>query len=235
MAEQLVFELGREEPPSFDNFVAGPNVEVVAALRQFVREPADTGLMLWGAPSTGKTHLLRACVTEAQASGRAAAFFESPAMLASPPPAPGAVIAVDAVDAANATEQGLLFTLYNSVVAHGGQLLWGSPLPPARLALRDDLRTRIGHGLVFEVLPLRDGDLPHALRVYAEERGFPLGPDVIDYLLRYRRRDLRSLTRLLAALDRYSLATHRAITVPLAKAWLGGADPMGISSQAEGG
>jgi len=43
MAEQLVFELGREEPPSFDNFVAGPNVEVVAALRQFVREPADTG------------------------------------------------------------------------------------------------------------------------------------------------------------------------------------------------
>jgi len=156
-------------------------------------------------------------------------------MLASPPPAPGAVIAVDAVDAANATEQGLLFTLYNSVVAHGGQLLWGSPLPPARLALRDDLRTRIGHGLVFEVLPLRDGDLPHALRVYAEERGFPLGPDVIDYLLRYRRRDLRSLTRLLAALDRYSLATHRAITVPLVKAWLGGADPMGISSQAEGG
>jgi DnaA family protein len=235
MAEQLVFELGREEPPSFDNFIAGPNAEVVSALRRFARDPIDRGLVLWGGPSTGKTHLLRASVTEAQARGRAAVFFKAPSMLARDPPAPTAMIAVDAIDTATASEQGVLFTLHNAVAAQGGEILWGSPLPPARLALRDDLRTRIGQGLVFEVLPLGDADLPHALRVYADERGFPLGTEVIDYLLRHRRRDLRSLTRLLAALDRYSLATHRAITVPLVKAWLGGADATGISSQADRG
>ena len=223
MAEQLVFELGREEPPSFDNFIAGANAEVVAALRRFARDPIDRGLVLWGAPSTGKTHLLRASVAEAQARGREAVFFEAPSMLARDPPTPAAMIAVDAVDTATASEQGALFTLYNAALAHGGQMLWGSPLPPARLALREDLRTRIGHGLVFEVLALGDADLPHALRIYAEERGFPLAPEVIAYLLRHRRRDLRSLTNLVASLDRHSLATRRAITVSLVKAWLDGA------------
>jgi len=43
---------------------------------------------------------------------------------------------------------------------------------------------------------------------------------VIDYLLRHGRRDMRSLLATLAALDRKSLATKRAITVPMIKDWL---------------
>lgn len=222
MPEQLVFELGRVEPPGFDNFVAGANAEIVAALRQFVAAPTDPGLVLWGGPATGKTHLLRASVAEARARGRGAIYCETPAALPPEPPLPATLMAIDAIDTADPGQQALLFTLYNALPGHGGQLICAAPLPPARLPLREDLRTRIGHGLIFEVKPLADADLPQALRVYAEERGFPLGPDVIDYLLRHRRRDVRSLTAMLAALDRHSLATRRPITVPLLRDWLAG-------------
>jgi DnaA family protein len=90
------------------------------------------------------------------------------------------------------------------------------------LPLREDLRTRLGWGLVYEVLPLADNEKPTALAAYARQRGFALSPDVIDYLLRHGRRDMQSLLRALAALDRLSLATKRPITVPLLKGWLQG-------------
>ncbi len=92
--------------------------------------------------------------------------------------------------------------------------------PPARLALREDLRTRLALGLVFEVIPLADADKPQALAAFARERGFRLSDDVIAYLLAHGRRDMPSLVATLAALDRHSLATQRGITVPLLREWL---------------
>jgi len=43
---------------------------------------------------------------------------------------------------------------------------------------------------------------------------------VIAYLLAHGRRDMTTLLATLAALDRHSLATKRAITVPLLRDWL---------------
>jgi DnaA family protein len=47
-----------------------------------------------------------------------------------------------------------------------------------------------------------------------------LSDDVIAYLLAHGRRDMPTLVATLAALDRHSLATQRAITVPLLREWL---------------
>ena len=93
-------------------------------------------------------------------------------------------------------------------------------LAPARLPLRDDLRTRLGHGLVFEVVALADDDKAAALAVYARERGFGLSGDVIGYLLAHGRRDMASLVAALAALDRMSLSAKRPISVALLREWL---------------
>jgi len=88
------------------------------------------------------------------------------------------------------------------------------------MALRDDLRTRLGWGLIFEIQPLGDADKPAALTAYARQRGFGLSDDVIAYLLAHGRRDMPSLVATLAALDRHSLAVKRAVTVPLLREWL---------------
>ena len=53
------------------------------------------------------------------------------------------------------------------------------------------------------------------MRGHADARGFRLSQEVADYLLRHAERDMPSLLALLDALDRYSLANRRAITVPL--------------------
>jgi DnaA family protein len=62
---------------------------------------------------------------------------------------------------------------------------------------------------------LDDDEKAAALTRHAQGRGFNLTKEVTDYLLHHVRRDLQSLLALLDALDRYSLATKRAITMPL--------------------
>ena len=84
--EQLIFELAVPEPPSFANFVPGPNQEVVAAVRHFAAGDAvETGLVLWGPPGVGKTHLLLAAAAEA-AKKRPVQYCANPEALPPTPP-----------------------------------------------------------------------------------------------------------------------------------------------------
>ena len=131
-----------------------------------------------------------------------------------------ALVAVDDIDRADSAAQGRLFTLYNRLAANGGQLVAAASAPPAGMALRDDLRTRLGWGLVIEIVPLTDAEKPDALEVFARSRGFRLNADAIAYLLAHGRRDMPSLVAALAALDQQSLALQRPITVPLIRDWL---------------
>jgi DnaA family protein len=222
--EQLVFELADPEPPSFENFVMGPNAEVVAAVARFAAgEAAETGLLLWGAPGVGKTHLLQSAVRSAGAQGLPATLVAHPVDLALADIgvlAARAVVAIDTVDLLPADAQAQLFTLYNALKANGGRLLVASRVPLAALPIREDVRTRLGWGLVYEVLPLTDADKPVALADYARRRGFALSDEVIRYLLAHGRRDMIALCATLAALDRHSLSTKRPITVPLLRGWL---------------
>lgn len=219
--EQLIFDLAPPEPPAFANFVAGGNGEALAALESLAAgRLRETGVVIWGATGVGKTHLLRAAVAAAAGGGRAALYLDDPREANPDLAATAGLVAVDGVDTADAAAQGHLFTLYNALAAAGGQLLAASACAPAQLALRDDLRTRLGYGLVYEIVALRDADKAAALASYARGRGFPLGDEVIAYLLAHGRRDMATLTATLAALDRHSLATRRPITVPLLREWL---------------
>ena len=218
--EQLIFELATPEPPTFANFLPGPNRELVAALARVANGDAtETGLVLWGPPGVGKTHLLRATAAVAEAR-RPVRFWPDTVALPSDLPPPSALVLVDAVDQADAAAQGRLFTLYNALKATGGALVAAAELPPARMPLRDDVRSRLGWGLVYEVFALADEDKPAALETYARSRGFTLGDDVIAYLLAHGRRDMTSLVSTLAALDRHSLASKRPITMALVREWL---------------
>lgn len=219
--QQLAFELAQPEPATFANFVAGGNGEAIHALRGVAEGVMPgAGMLLWGATGSGRSHLLQAAVAAAAAAGRSALYVSDARAAPLEPPDAAAVVAVDDIDAADAIAQGHLFTLFNRLVDTGGHFLGAAALPPARLALRDDLRSRLGAGLVYEVVPLADADKPAALVAYARERGIGLGEDVIAYLLAHGRRDMPSLVAALAALDRHSLSAKRAITVPLLREWL---------------
>lgn len=224
--EQLVFDLVPQEQPSFSSFLAGRNAEVVAALERFASgEAIEKSLFLWGAAGVGKSHLLRATVADAAARESAAVYVADPGVLIAMDPealARQALVAVDAIEGGNAEAQARLFTLFNALRESGHRFIGAASVAPAALVVREDLRTRLAWELVYEVLPLADAELPAALAGYARRRGFAIPEDVIRYLLTHIRRDMSALVSALAALDRYSLASRRPITVPMLRDWLQG-------------
>lgn len=224
MPQQLILEWARDVAPAFDNFLAGSNAEAIAHLRALAAgRLADTSVLLWGAPGSGKSHLLAAALDAARAGGRTAAIMrmedlEAVERVAEPACVEaGALYGIDDVDRLPAAAQGRLFTLYNTCRDQGAQLLLTARVPVAQAPLRDDLRTRIGCGLVMEIKPLTDNDKPAALLAYAREQGFRLTIEVIDFLLTRGRRDMGTLLSTLRALDDYSLSTKRAVTISLVK------------------
>ena len=205
---QLILDLLPDEPPRLDNFVAGGNTETLTGLAAWLApDNRETSLLLWGETGSGKTHLLRA-------SG--AAYHDA----ASDPDLAtidhdAAALAVDNVEALSAAGQIALFNLFNHRRAAGGRLLTSAHQPPRQLALREDLRTRLGSGLIYRLHGLSDDEQIAALDAQAQARGLRLPPGALCYLQARAPRDMRSLMALVAALDRYSLEHQRAITLPL--------------------
>ena len=205
---QLILDLLPTEPPRLDNFVAGGNIETLTGLASWLApENREISLLLWGATGSGKTHLLRA----SNAVYSDAATDPDLAQIEHLHPAH----AVDHVDALSEVGQIALFNLFNRLRAAGGRLLTAARQPPRQLALREDLRTRLGSGLIYRLLSLSDGEQIAALSAQAQARGLRLPPGALDYLQARAPRDMRSLMALVAALDRYSLEHQRAITLPL--------------------
>lgn len=207
---QLILDLLPESPPRLDNFVAGGNGEALTGLAAWLApESREPSLLLWGEAGAGKTHLLRA--SGAHYSDAAV----DPDLAGIDSNATELLQAVDNVEALSGDGQIALFNLFNRLRAAGGRLLTAATLPPRQLALREDLRTRLGSGLIYRLQALTDSEKIEALSAQATARGLRLPADALGYLLARAPRDMRSLSALLVALDRYSLEHKRAITLPL--------------------
>jgi DnaA family protein len=92
--------------------------------------------------------------------------------------------------------------------------------PPADLKLRDDLRTRLGWGHIFQLHVLNEQERRAVLRQAADARGIFLSDEVMDFMLNRFSRDLGSLMELLDLIDGYALQTKRGITIPLIKSMM---------------
>jgi len=193
--QQLVLDIGPAAEPDFDNFVAGPNGEALARVRGLAAGSLREAIVyLWGEPGSGRSHLLRAA-TRARPE----------------------LIVADDVEALGEQAQQQLFMAINAARDGHAPVLAAGSRPPAQLALREDLRTRLAWGLVYQLKPLSDAEKAQHLRAQAARRGLPLSDEVVGYLLTRLPRDLPSLNAVLDALDRYSLAAKRPVTLPLVR------------------
>jgi len=212
---QLLLDLGAEKPQTLATFVAGRNAELADLLARIAAGTA-TGLSerfvyLWGERGAGKSHLLRALAAVPGAryiphDAPADAFLHAPDTR---------LYLLDDCDRLPADSQVAAFALFNQCRAEGGTLVAAGPAAPAGLAVREDLRTRFGWGLVYQVHGLSDDEKIAALTQSAAARGMNVSPGVLPYLITHFRRDMPSLSAMLDALDRYSLETKRPITLPL--------------------
>ncbi|HMN79368.1 MAG TPA: DnaA regulatory inactivator Hda [Burkholderiaceae bacterium] len=231
---QLPLALPADPPPAFANFVSGRNAEVVAALRALAGGAREQrAIYLWGLPGAGKTHLLRALHEGAGPMRARLLGQDSPvADFMLPGAGPPDLLLIDDCDRLDAERQQALFGLLNRVRERppAASVVAGSGAPRT-LALREDLKSRLAWGLVFEVSPLSDDEKAQALARQADERGVGLAADVIPWLLAHTSRDMRSLSALLAALDSHAIARRRrAITLPLVREVLAGPAAAGAAA-----
>ncbi len=210
---QLLLDFTQAPAPTFANFVPGGNAELACALEAAVKgECAESVMYVWGESGAGKTHLLKAF---AQASGGRARYVPARDFM----DAAGApVFAIDDVERLTEEEQVSLFNAFNERTFEF--LLVSAAAAPRDVAIRRDLATRLATGLTYRVAPLTDEEKRTALAAHALSRGFAIPEEVTAYLLNHARRDMGSLIAALDSIDRYSLETGRAVTVPLLKAAL---------------
>lgn len=217
---QLILDIRPDAPPDFRNYLAGPNAEVVSVLEAMTAPAAafsgEHVVYLWGESGTGKSHLLRAWSAISRAPYLDRGRF---------PDADATMLAVDDVQALNEVDQVRLFSLLNAAREQGGRVIAAGSLPPAQLAIRPDLATRLAQGLVFRLHPLSDADKALALAIRAESHGMRLGNDLIRYLLIHCRRDLPHLLAMVDALDAISLSRKRPVSLPLLKELLEASAP----------
>jgi DnaA-homolog protein len=224
--KQIALDIGLATAPAFSNFFAGPNYPAVSHLELWsgstLLSPVPT--YLWGAPGSGKTHLLKAAVGALQQHGARIGWMDASSI---EPPAfndAWAAIVLDECHLYTAVQQQAAFSWFiNAVSSADGQprgVLAAGSVPPADLLLRDDLRSRLGWGHVYELHALSEPERRAVLRRQADARGIFLSDEVISFVLSRFSRDLSSLMQLLDQLDGYALQTQRAITVPLIKAML---------------
>lgn len=213
---QLLLDIKPEQQPTLENFVAGGNGELLSRLRTLADRGSFDAVYLWGPAGSGKSHLLAATIAVA-AKMRPASLTAGTEAGADIQSSPGALVAIDDVHALSEAAQIGLFRIFNAARLAGLALLLSGQEPPSRLVLREDLRTRIGQALVFEVKPLCDEDKAAALRRHALMRGMRVDDSLVRYLLRHGRRDLPSLMAVLDNLDRVTLEQQRPATLPLLK------------------
>ncbi len=210
--KQLVLDLGADPTPTLDSFEVGQNAELAHQMHQFAQRSArEHFAYLWGEAAAGKTHLLQALAASGAAryiahDAPAADFVYCDTV---------SLYLLDDCERLSPEAQIDAFALFNQIREAGAFMVSTGPLPPMLLPVREDLRTRMGWGLVYQIHGLSDDDKIAALTHAAAARGLTLSPGVLPYLLSHFQRDMRSLSGMLDALDHYSLETQRPVTLPL--------------------
>lgn len=238
---QLPLPVTLPDDETLASFVPGANQQLVSLLTSVSKHSPDwrseaTLAMLdatsipmvniVGGAGRGKSHLLYAVCHQLAERNIPHAYLSfkdvkdlTPRVLESLEQLP--VICLDNLEVLNGDPdwEEALFDLINRVTeTRVGMLIIASRFGPQSDVIQlPDLRSRIGAGLTFQVLPLSDEQRGEVLSLRAQQRGLVLTEQALHYLLNHSQRDLPSLVALLDRLDKRSLQEQKKITVALVK------------------
>ena len=226
---QLALGVQLSDTADFDSYFPGPNADAVALLRGYTRAAPGTGVLVFGASATGKTHLLHAVVRDAAERGLSVAYLplreltkDGPQILAGIEDR--AVICIDDIEAAIADQAWslALLRLIDSLRAAHRHFAHSARAAPDRIEdVKTDLRTRLAACTVVGLKPLSDSQRSTLLRSRAKARGLELPDDVVRWLLSHLPRDPHTLIAALDRLDQASLAEQRRLTLPFVQQVVG--------------
>lgn len=209
--QQLSLDVHLVQVPSFDNFVAGPNAELLALLRGIrAGDRPSKCLFIWGEAGSGKSHLLEAI--RQMMTGATVGLADN-----DPTPHHGSQIALwdDCQNLSPEAQSAGFATFIRQAGDPKAMIIASADQAPLHLSLRADLRTRLGSGLIFQLKRLDDDQKAEVLRQHAASRQITLPEELLRYLLRHYPRDIRTLMQILESLDRFAFEQKRALSLPL--------------------
>ncbi len=222
LVSQLALPIGLDDHAVFESFLPAGNEEVVDRLRGLAAGEAEGGCWLWGAASTGKTHLLQAVCDRA---GDRSVYVPIRLLAdAGPELIAGLesreIVCIDDLDAIAGDEnwERAVFNLYNELLTYGGQMIVAASMAPreSRFDLAD-LSSRMSQLPTYGLKTLEEDNRVAALRLRAKHRGLDLPKDTARFLLKRSRRDMTSLYTVLDRLDQEALKAKRRLTIPFVR------------------
>ena len=215
---QLGLPISLDSKMLLDNFVA--NKELLEFIDQFYEKKNSIEIYVYGAQGFGKTHVLQGAVLKALSGNQNAIYIDCNDSL--PEHILDSIdqlnlISLDNVDVIKNDNQDFFFDLYNRVRQAKVSILVSGSNMPADLSVMKDLKTRLSLAAVYKLEELNDELTMSVLNNQMSERNLTINSKVYEYLFKYYSRDVKILLSAMDQLDRASLQSKKAITIPFVK------------------
>jgi chromosomal replication initiation ATPase DnaA len=209
---QLALGLAFRPQLGRDDFVVAPgNAQAIGWIDAWPNWPQG-GLVLYGPPAAGKSHLV--CIWQKAAGARVVAT----AALSESAVADLSLAPLALEDAPGIGDEKALLHLLNMLRERKREVLITAANAPARWPLKlPDLRSRLLALPAVAVAAPDDALLRGVLAKLFADRQMHVGEEVLDYILTHAERSLANARALVAAIDDAAMATQRKVGVALVR------------------
>ena len=215
---QLGLPISLDSKMLLDNFIA--NSELLNLIHQLFQDKKASEIYVYGLTGQGKTHVLQGVVLKALASDKNAIYIDC---IDSFPEHlldfidQLSFISLDNVDLISKENQEIFFDLYNRARQAGVVILVSGSSLPADLTVMKDLKTRLSLAAVYKLEALNDELTMDVLNKQMNDKNLTIDSKIYEYLFKNYSRDLNTLVSAMNQLDKASLQSKKAISIPFVK------------------
>jgi len=215
---QLGLPITLDSKMLLDNFIA--NSELINLIHQLFQGRKASEIYVYGLTGQGKTHVLQGVVLKALAIDKNAIYIDCIDFF------PEhlldfidqlSFISLDNVDLISKENQEIFFDLFNRARQAGVVILVSGSSLPADLNVMKDLKTRLSLAAVYKLEELNDELTMDVLNKQMNDRNLTIDSKIYEYLFKNYSRDLNTLVSAMNQLDKASLQSKKAISIPFVK------------------
>ena len=221
--KQLTFPWSRPNKSSFESFYIDPKNSLLLSI--IGNKILSDDIYIFGINNSGKTYLLQSLCNFYSKHNKTALFLPIKEIVSHGVGILDSIensdlICLDGLEniIANEEWETAVFNLINNTLNNKCRLVLSSSIESSNnIFSLPDLDSRIKKLQSYELYPIDDTNLLHAIKHIANLSSINLGDREAKYLLTYSKRNISDLACTLEALDQLSMEKKKRISIPLIK------------------